>query len=56
MFVIIIIITLIFTMVNKFLPQISLSYNFLLGRSTVCSIVRETCGVIWDVLAKDYVR
>ena len=56
MFVIIIIITLIFTMVNKFLPQISLSYNFRLGRSTVCSIVRETCGVIWDVLAKDYVK
>ena len=56
MFVIIIIITLIFTMVNKFLPQISLSYNFQLGRSTVCSIVREICGVIWDVLAKDYVK
>lgn len=40
---------------NTFL-QVSLSFNYRLGRSTVCSIVRETCTVLWDVMAKEYVK
>ena len=39
----------------KFL-QVSLSFSFRLGRSTVCGIIRETCDVIWNVLAEEYVR
>ena len=30
--------------------QISLSYNFRLGKSTVCHILRETCEVLWNTL------
>ena len=26
-----------------------------MGRSTVCGIVRETCDVLWQVLAEEYV-
>ena len=36
--------------------QVSLSFSFRLGKSTVCRILRETCVVIWDVLAKEYVK
>ena len=36
--------------------QVSLSFNFRVGRSTLCRIVRETCSVIWQVLCKDFVR
>ena len=36
--------------------QASLSFNYRLGRSTVCTIVRETCSVIWKVLSPVFVR
>ncbi|KAL5509264.1 hypothetical protein EMCRGX_G004602 [Ephydatia muelleri] len=36
--------------------QVSLSYGFRLGKSTVCSILKETCDVIWDVLGKEFVK
>ncbi|KAL5506531.1 hypothetical protein EMCRGX_G008191 [Ephydatia muelleri] len=36
--------------------QVSLSFSFRLGRSTVSTILSETCGVIWDVLVKEYVK
>ena len=26
-----------------------------MGRSTVCGIVRETCDVLWQVMAEEYV-
>ena len=34
----------------------SLSFSFRIGRSTVSSIVKETCEVIWDVLKKTHVK
>ena len=32
-----------------------MSFCFRIGRSTVCSIVEETCQAIYDVLMKEYV-
>ena len=34
----------------------SLSFNFRIGRSTVCGIVRETCEALWNVLHSKYVQ
>ena len=34
----------------------SLSFNFLIGRSTVCTIIKETCEAVSRVLAKDYLK
>ena len=34
----------------------SLSFNFRIGQSTVCSILKETCEAIWTVLQPQYVR
>ncbi|XP_064462319.1 uncharacterized protein LOC135372778 [Ornithodoros turicata] len=34
----------------------SSSFNFLIGRSTLCGIVSETCQVIWDVLSPLHVQ
>ena len=42
--------------VKKSVLQVSLSFNFRLGKSTVCSVLRETCEVLWTVLGKEYVR
>ena len=36
--------------------QVSLSFNFRMGRSTVCMIVRETCKALWEILQPLYVR
>lgn len=36
--------------------QVSLSFNFRMGRSTVCGIVRETCDAIWSALQPQYVK
>ena len=36
--------------------QISLSFNFRLGKSTVCHILRETCEVLWNTLMPLYVK
>ena len=36
--------------------QMSLSFNFRVGRSTLCRILRETCSVIWQVLCEEFVR
>ena len=36
--------------------QVSLSFNFRMGRSTVCTIVRETCKALWETLQPLYVR
>ena len=36
--------------------QVSLSFNFRMGRSTVCSILRETCEALWEVLVEEYVK
>ena len=36
--------------------QVSLSFNYRMGRSTVCGIVRETCEAIWKALQPVYVR
>ena len=42
--------------VHKFyLCQVSLSFNFPMGRSTVCTIIKETCEAVSRVLAKDFV-
>ena len=35
--------------------QMSLSFSFRMGRSTVCGIVRETCDAIWKALQPLYV-
>ena len=35
--------------------QISLSFNFRIGRSTVCGILKETCEAIWSTLQPQYV-
>ena len=34
--------------------QVSLSFNFGMGRSTVCSILRETCEALWEVLVEKH--
>ena len=36
--------------------HVGLSYGFRLGKSTVCSILKETCDVIWDVLGKEFFK
>ena len=36
--------------------QVSLSFNFRLGRSTVCNIVRETSQAIWTALQPIYIQ
>lgn len=36
--------------------QVSLSFNYRIGRSTVCGIVRETSRAIWDALRPMYVK
>ena len=35
--------------------QISLSFNFCLGKFTVCHILREACEVLWNTLMLLYV-
>ena len=43
--------------VRKFyLYQVSLSFNFRMGRSTVCTIIKDTCEAVSRVLAKDVVK
>ena len=34
----------------------SLSFNFCIGHSTVCDIVREMCEAFWNVLHSSYVQ
>ena len=36
--------------------QVSLSFNFRIGRSTVCNIPHETCSAIWQVLCNEFVK
>ena len=36
--------------------QVSLSFNFRMGRSTVCKIIKDTCEVISRVVTKEYVK
>ena len=36
--------------------QVSLSFDFRVGRSTVCRIIRDTCTVLWEVLQPHYVK
>jgi hypothetical protein len=36
--------------------QMSMSFNFRMGRATVHSILLETCSTIWSVLSKEYVK
>ena len=36
--------------------QVSLSFSFRIGRSTVCSILEETCEAIYAELKKDFVK
>ena len=36
--------------------QVSLSFNFRIGRSTVSGIIRETCSALWTVLQPEYVK
>ena len=36
--------------------QTSISFNFRVGRSTVCNTVYETCCVLWKVLHMEYVQ
>ncbi|XP_046864368.1 putative nuclease HARBI1 [Xenia sp. Carnegie-2017] len=36
--------------------QQSQSFNFLIGRSTVCGIVKETCAGIWKALSFQYLK
>ena len=36
--------------------QVSLSFSFRIGKSTVCGIVRETCEAIWKALQREYVK
>ena len=40
---------------NYFDVQVSLSFNFRVGRSTVCGILRETCAALWSALKPKYV-
>lgn len=39
-----------------FTPQVSMSFNFRMGRSTIHSVLLETCSVLWTVLSEQYVR
>ena len=36
--------------------QASLSFEFCLGRSTVCHVVKEVCEALWDSLQPDFVK
>ncbi|XP_067141988.1 uncharacterized protein [Centruroides vittatus] len=36
--------------------RISQAFAFRMGRSTVCTIIKETCEAIWNVLAKEYLK
>ena len=36
--------------------QVSLSFSFRIDRSTVCSILEETCEAIYAELKKDFVK
>lgn len=36
--------------------QQSQSFNFLVGRSTICNIIRETCDGIWSALNEVYLK
>ena len=36
--------------------QQSLSFCFRIAKSTICSIINETCKAIWDCLSEQYVR
>ena len=36
--------------------QVSLSFNFRIGKSTVCGIMRDTSQAIWEGLQPHYVR
>ena len=38
------------------ISQVSMSFNFRLGRSTVCSILKDTCEAIWDALNSLYLK
>jgi len=35
--------------------QRSIAYNFVVGRASVCEIVREVCQALWATLAHEYV-
>ena len=45
-------ITLVFLATGE--SQVQLSFRFQRGRATICKILSETCGVIWDVLCPNY--
>ena len=36
--------------------QQSLSFSFRIAKSTICSIINDTCKAIWDFLSEQYVR
>ena len=36
--------------------QISLSFNFRIGRATVSHIVHETCQLLWNVLLNEFLK
>ena len=36
--------------------QQSLSFSFRIAKSTICSIINNTCKAIWDFLSEQYVR
>lgn len=36
--------------------QQSQAFNFQLGRSTVCKIIKDTCEVIWEELSDKYLK
>uniref|UniRef100_A0A1X7TEG8 Uncharacterized protein n=1 Tax=Amphimedon queenslandica TaxID=400682 RepID=A0A1X7TEG8_AMPQE len=38
------------------ISQVSISFNFRLGRSTVCLILNDTCNAIWDALNSIYLN
>lgn len=45
-----------FTDVKGYSEQVSISFGFRVGRSTVSKILKETCEVLWEVLQPVYVR
>ena len=36
--------------------QLSMSFVYLIGRTTVSNIIKETCNAIWMALKDEYVR
>ena len=36
--------------------QQSLNFSFRIAKSTICSIINETCKTVWDFLSQQYVR